>query len=47
MPAMPSVKARGTNTASVVSVDATTEDVTSLAPSTQASIRLWPSAENR
>ena len=47
IPAMPPVIASGTKTASVVSVDASTELVTSFVPSTHALIRSWPSAENR
>ena len=47
MPAMPPERPRGKNTATVVSVDATTEVVTSLVPSTQALSRSWPSAAKR
>ena len=44
IPAMPPVSPRGRNTATVVRVEAMTEVVTSLVPSTQAVIRSWPSA---
>ncbi len=44
---MPPVGARGTKTASVVRVEARTEEVTSFVPSMQASARLRPSAEKR
>ena len=44
MPAMPPVRPRGKKTATVVSVEATTEVVTSLVPSTQALSRSCPSA---
>ena len=46
-PAMPPESPRGTNTARVVRVEAMTEDVTSLVPSTQALIRSWPSRAKR
>ena len=47
MPASPVTIPRGTNTARVVSVEASTEVVTSLVPSTQALMRSWPSAAKR
>ena len=47
MPAMPPVRARGRKTATVVRVEAVREMVTSLVPLTQASIRSWPSADQR
>ena len=47
IPAMPPVRARGTNTASVVRVEAMTEEVTSAVPLVQESSRLCPSAEKR
>ena len=47
MPARPVTMPRGTNTASVVRVEASTEVVTSRVPSTQALMRSWPSAAKR
>ena len=44
MPAMPPVRPRGRNTATVVRVEAVRERKTSLVPSTQDSMRLCPSA---
>ena len=47
MPAMPPERPIGTNTATVVRVEATTEVVTSRVPSTQAVMRFLPSAAKR
>ena len=47
MPASPLTIPRGTNTARVVSVEASTEVVTSFVPSTQALMRSWPSPAKR
>ena len=47
IPATPPVRARGRKTATVVRVEAVREMVTSLVPLTQASIRSWPSADQR
>ena len=44
MPAIPPDRPMGMNTATVVRVEARTEVVTSLVPSTQAVMRSWPSA---
>ena len=45
IPAMPPVRPRGRKTATVVRVEAVREVKTSFVPSTQDSMRLWPSAE--
>ena len=47
MPAIPPESPRGKNTATVVSVDAMTEEVTSLVPSTHALMRSCPSEAKR
>ena len=47
IPAIPPVRARGIKTATVVRVEAVREVKTSRVPSTQDSIRLCPSADQR